>query len=149
MRYLARTPITVSSATTIPITLSPAIRPLATGTTANPDTRAVAEIAPAAGAGAAAPVAPGASEPKPATPTATPASTLAPVPAKPENPLEMLKINSLWKFGGTESALQDATANCVAALGEAHRPVMGKQQLMTRGLVKCLKEKGWYGVANR
>jgi hypothetical protein len=119
--------------------------PLVTATTVNFDNRAAPSASPTATPATGSDVA--------ATATTTKDQSqqkpVMPMPIKSDNPMDLLKINSMWKFGGTASELQDATDKCVVKLGEAHRPVSGQQQLMTRGLVACLREKGWYGVANR
>ena len=133
--------------------------PLLASTSINPDNRAApppeagnvpAPAAPAAdtmpsSAPVYAPAGVSVSAPVSASTSASPAKTTA----AQDDPLQLLKINSMWKFGGTASQLQDATESCVATLGDLHRPVKGQQQLMTRALVSCLRGKGWYGASNR
>lgn len=107
--------------------------PLLATTSVNPDNRAAA--------------------PSPAgnmavTPELAKEVPVTPVAVKPVDPMDLLKINSLWKLGGNSAELQSAIDSCVATLGDAYRPTADRQ-LMTRGLVRCLRDKGWYGVANR
>jgi hypothetical protein len=121
--------------------------PLVASTSANPDNRATLSQPETVVPTAPVPVTTGLT---PLTPASSAVLTQSAAPVTPQdNPLQLLKINSMWKFGGTTSQLQDATASCVASLGESHRPVSGQQQLMTRGLVRCLRDKGWYGVATK
>lgn len=66
------------------------------------------------------------------------------------NATEYLIVDSMWKFGGTGAGLDTDIALCVSRLGDAHRPrFTGSQRLMTRGLLFCLRENGWYGISNR
>ena len=75
------------------------------------------------------------------TPTAsgaTPAATRKP------DMLDTFKISSWWKAGSGASSLEADTQACVAQLGEAHRPVQTQPtQTATRGLLLCMKAKGW------
>lgn len=69
--------------------------------------------------------------------------------AVPKSPLDTFKVGSMWKFGGDSKRLDADIDACVSTLGEAHRPRSdGEQRLMTRGLLSCLGEKGWYGLAS-
>lgn len=83
-----------------------------------------------------------------ATPYVSKASVAPPMDAAgkplPPNPLEQLNVSSWWKAGGSADELDTATAACVAALGPAHQPESATR--MTRGLVLCLKKKGWLGL---
>jgi hypothetical protein len=63
----------------------------------------------------------------------------------PPNPMDKLNVSSWWKMGGNADGLKTDTDACVATLGEAHRYVDGSN-LYTRGLVLCLKDKGWSGL---
>ena len=63
----------------------------------------------------------------------------------PPNPMDKLNVSSWWKMGGNADALKVDTDACVSTLGEAHKPVNGSN-LYTRGLVLCLKDKGWSGL---
>jgi hypothetical protein len=57
---------------------------------------------------------------------------------------DTFKVSSWWKAGSGADSLKSDTDACVAKLGEAHRPVQTQQtQTATRGLLLCLKEKGW------
>lgn len=61
--------------------------------------------------------------------------------------LDTFKVGSWWKAGSGADSLKSDTEECVAKLGEAHRPVQTQQtQTATRGLLLCLKEKGWSGL---
>ena len=110
-----------------------------------------ATVAPAAGptAAVAAPGSPAlaskASVGSPAPQAATPqllASTLsAPVPL-PTSPLDIYTISSWWKIGADREALAGDTNDCVATLGDAHKPNATTQQV-TRGFVVCMHAKGW------
>lgn len=77
------------------------------------------------------------------------ANTLLPpaaTPAKPvTSPLDIFKISSWWKLGGGPDALKLATDECVAKLGEANRPNI-KTQEVTRGMLLCMRDKGWSGL---
>ena len=58
--------------------------------------------------------------------------------------LDTFKVSSWWKAGSGAASLKSDTEECVARLGEAHRPVQIQQtQTATRGLLLCMKEKGW------
>ncbi len=80
--------------------------------------------------------------------TAAPGASGSPQPAptatrKPDM-LDTFKISSWWKAGSGASSLEADTHACVAQLGEAHRPVQTQQtQTATRGLLLCMKAKGW------
>jgi len=89
-------------------------------------------------------------------PTATPGEQHAdlpiafgppqPAPAAAGKPdmMDTFKVSSWWKAGSGASSLEADTNACVAQLGEAHRPVQTQQtQKATRGLLLCMKAKGW------
>lgn len=58
--------------------------------------------------------------------------------------LDTFKVSSWWKAGSGASSLEADTNECVAQLGETHRPVQTQQmQTATRGLLLCMKAKGW------
>ena len=59
--------------------------------------------------------------------------------------LDSFKVSSWWKTGSGAESLQSDTAACVAKLGEAHRP-NNETQTASRGLLLCMKEKGWSGL---
>lgn len=62
--------------------------------------------------------------------------------------LDTFQVSSWWKTGGSAESLQADTAACVARLGEAHRPSI-KTPDATRGLLLCMKEKGWSGLRTK
>ena len=64
---------------------------------------------------------------------------------KTSNPLDLYTVNSWWKMGANGQNLEIAIQECVTTLGEAHRPNIKTQQV-TRGLVICMREKGWRGL---
>ena len=59
--------------------------------------------------------------------------------------LDTFKVSSWWKTGSSAESLKADTGECVARLGEAHRPD-NQTQTVTRGLLLCMKEKGWSGL---
>ncbi len=61
---------------------------------------------------------------------------------KPPDMMDTFKVSSWWKTGSGAESLKSDTDECVAKLGEAHRPD-NQTQLATRGLLLCMKEKGW------
>lgn len=65
-----------------------------------------------------------------------------PKPAPTTDPLDTFKINSWWKIGAGRDPLEADIKSCVTKLGEAHQPD-SKTQMMTRGLILCMKDKGW------
>lgn len=68
---------------------------------------------------------------------------------KPEpNPLDIYIINSWWKMGGNGQKMEADIDACVASLGEAHKPNK-KTQEVTRGLILCMREKGWMPLKAR
>ncbi len=61
---------------------------------------------------------------------------------KQTSPLDIYTISSWWKMGSSAALLEKNINECVASLGEAHRP-NNKTQQVTRGLVVCMHEKSW------
>ena len=59
--------------------------------------------------------------------------------------LDTFKVSSWWKIGSGADSLKSDTAECVAKLGEAHQP-NNHTQIASRGLLLCMKEKGWSGL---
>ena len=55
--------------------------------------------------------------------------------------VEQIIIAFIYKF-------MDDTKACVAKLGEAHR-LDSQNQLATRGLLLCMKDKGWSGLREK
>jgi hypothetical protein len=74
-----------------------------------------------------------------------PNSETSATPTPIADPLDKFIISSWWKIGGNASSLQDAISECVATLGEAHRP-NPITNAATRGLGVCMKDKGWRGL---
>jgi hypothetical protein len=82
--------------------------------------------------------------------TQHPAGNVAPAaaatpPKKMPDPLDKFTVSSWWKMGGNANDLEEAMTACATALGEAHAPDTTKQHV-TRGLLLCMKEKGWSGL---
>ena len=73
--------------------------------------------------------------------TPTPATTASPE----KNPLDVFHVSSWWKAGQGAAALHADAAACVADLGEAHRPDPSYQKV-TRGLLHCMRGRGWYAL---
>ena len=59
--------------------------------------------------------------------------------------LDTFNVSSWWKTGSGAESLKADTEACVAKLGAAHRPD-NQTQTATRGLLLCMKEKGWSGL---
>ena len=72
-------------------------------------------------------------------------SATSSAPTAPADPLDKFIISSWWKIGGNADSLQSAINECVATLGEAHRPNPITNEA-TRGLGVCMREKGWRGL---
>ncbi|MGZ8252415.1 MAG: hypothetical protein ACXW1P_07960 [Methylophilaceae bacterium] len=72
-------------------------------------------------------------------------TTSAPVIKKVADPMDTFKISSWWKLGGSAESLKAATEECVTVLGETHRPNVHTQNV-TRGMLLCMREKGWRGL---
>ncbi len=75
---------------------------------------------------------------EPSTPPTTPSAPASPA----ANPLDLYAISSWWKIGAGREVLAADTNECVAQLGEAHKP-LAKTQQVTRGFVVCMHDKGW------
>lgn len=72
-------------------------------------------------------------------------STKVTAPPPTADPLDKFIVSSWWKIGGNADSLQSAINDCVAILGEAHRPNPVTNEA-TRGLGVCMKDKGWRGL---
>ncbi len=72
--------------------------------------------------------------------------SLSAEPAKPADPLDSFRISSWWKTGADGNALKSAINECVASLGEEYRPAPGSLNA-TRGLLVCMRSKGWYALS--
>ena len=70
-----------------------------------------------------------------------------PIAIVKKNPdmLDTFKVGSWWKTGSGAESLHSDTAACVAKLGEVHQPNT-LTQTASRGLLLCMKEKGWSGL---
>jgi hypothetical protein len=80
---------------------------------------------------------PGSASPGPAQPTAS--------LKKGPDMMDTFKVSSWWKTGSGAESLKSDIEACVTRLGEAHRPD-SQTQTATRGLLLCMKEKGWSGL---
>jgi len=67
---------------------------------------------------------------------------------KPADPLDTFKVSSWWKLGSGPEGLKPAVNECVATLGEAHKPDENTH-LVTRGLLVCMAGKGWRGLREK
>ncbi len=68
-----------------------------------------------------------------------------PVAKAPADPLKKVTVASWWKFGGTSDGLNADQATCGSTLGEAHH-VAPNAKVVTVGMLRCLKTKGWFAV---
>ncbi|NDP48057.1 MAG: hypothetical protein GZ085_06610 [Sulfuriferula multivorans] len=59
--------------------------------------------------------------------------------------LDTFQVSSWWKAGSGAENLKADTEACVARLGEPHQP-SSQTQTATRGLLLCMKERGWSGL---
>lgn len=78
--------------------------------------------------------------------SAAPGEPHADRPAATRKPdmLDTFKVSSWWKAGSGAGNLEADTNTCVAQVGEVHRPAQTQQtQTATRGLLLCMKAKGW------
>lgn len=99
---------------------------------------AIAPAMPAAGAAAPAIAAP--AEPGSGTAVAPRSKTVP----KAVDPLRRSNIQAWWKMGGQGDVLNADMNACVDQLGPEHKPDL-ERRLYTRGLIDCLKGKGWFG----
>jgi len=67
---------------------------------------------------------------------------------KPADPMDTFKVSSWWKLGSGPEGLKPAVNECVATLGEAHKPDESTH-LVTRGLLVCMAGKGWRGLREK
>lgn len=76
-------------------------------------------------------------------------SSSAPHPAaavkKEATAMDLFRVSSWWKAGSGANSLKIDTEACVTRLGEMHRPD-SQTHSVTRGLLLCMKEKGWSGL---
>jgi hypothetical protein len=63
-------------------------------------------------------------------------------------PMDIFIISSWWKLGGGADNLKQSTAECVSILGEEHNPKQNTRAV-TRGLLLCMKDKGWRGLREK
>lgn len=66
----------------------------------------------------------------------------------PAEPTDTFKIGSWWKLGAGADNLQNSIQTCVTALGDVHQPDTHTKKV-TRGLLLCMKEKGWHGLREK
>lgn len=86
-----------------------------------------------------------ATSPETTTTPATKPQVAKPAAPKPKDPLDIFLLSSWWKMGAGPAALKTDTETCVAKLGEVHRPDPVSLKT-TRGLLICMREKGWYAL---
>lgn len=63
----------------------------------------------------------------------------------PADPLKKVTVASWWKLGGTAGGLEADQATCGTSLGDAHH-VAPNAKVVTVGMLRCLKTKGWFAV---
>ncbi len=63
----------------------------------------------------------------------------------PTDPLKQVTVASWWKLGGTAGGLEADQGTCATTLGNAHR-VAPNAKVVTVGMLRCLKGKGWFAV---
>ncbi len=68
-----------------------------------------------------------------------------PTVKKAPDMLDTFNVSSWWRTGSGAESLKADTEACVAKLGAAHRPDI-QTQTATRGLLLCMREKGWGGL---
>lgn len=61
---------------------------------------------------------------------------------KPKDPMDVFLVSSWWSIGKGPDALKVDTNECVATLGEEHRPD-GASLKTTRGFLICMRGKNW------
>lgn len=69
-------------------------------------------------------------------------------PAPPKDPNDLFKVSSWWKIGGNEPELKKAMNECVASLGETHKPNVQTQEV-TRAFLICMRQSGWTALRSR
>lgn len=62
-----------------------------------------------------------------------------------DDPREKVTINSWWKVGAGAAQLAADSKECVDKLGEDYAP-KANYTLVTKGLLECMSEKGWYAI---
>lgn len=67
---------------------------------------------------------------------------------KSADPMDMFKISSWWKLGGSPDNLKSSTQECVNSLGEAHEPDMQSKNV-TRALLLCMQKRDWHGLRDQ
>ena len=68
--------------------------------------------------------------------------------APPTSPNDTFKVSSWWKLGGGQEDMNNAKNQCVAELGDDHKPDPTTQKA-TRAFIKCMRTKGWRGLATK
>jgi hypothetical protein len=61
------------------------------------------------------------------------------------NPLDPIAVNSWWKAGSGPNQLIDDSNACIETLGEDYR-IKSNMSKVTRGVLNCMKDKGWFAV---
>ncbi len=61
------------------------------------------------------------------------------------NPLDPIAVNSWWKAGSGPNQLIDDSNACIEVLGEDYR-IKSNMSKVTRGVLNCMKDKGWFAV---
>ncbi len=61
---------------------------------------------------------------------------------QPKDPMDIFLVGSWWSIGKGPDALKVDTNECVAKLGEEHRPDSVSLKT-TRGFLVCMREKNW------
>lgn len=64
------------------------------------------------------------------------------------SPYKTYKVSSWWQWGAGQKALEKDLAACETSLGEKHKPDFS-QQLVTRGFVVCMYQKGWKALKSK
>lgn len=80
--------------------------------------------------------------------TDSPGQPTAEVLATSKTLLDVFIISSWWKFGGSPAELKASISDCVSQLGEEHAPSSDMHKA-TRGLLLCMKKRGWHGLQGR
>lgn len=66
-------------------------------------------------------------------------------PEQTVDPLELIAVGSWWKTGAAPNALLADSEQCVAELGEGHQ-TQNNMSLVSRGLIICMSDIGWFAL---
>lgn len=69
-------------------------------------------------------------------------STEVTAEVEPQNPTDMIKVNSWWKAGAGADELKRDGADCLQTLSEPHSANENYSEV-TLGLAYCMQDKGW------